>query len=334
MAGIVVSVAVVRFVLESGRRVAVHRTTTTVAWFPSEGRARGVREPAVVLCHSAPGAGCFDPDPAVTRARNVRLLSIDRPGYGGSSPVAAGTWSTVAAAADELATVLDGLSVGRVGVAGWSAGGRVALALAARRPDLVDRVAVIATPAPDGEVPWIEGEQRTELERLSGLPPDLALAGLEERLGSLVPEDPLSPEALWLLGAGPADEAALQTPGARHRLGEMLRAAFVQGAHGLAADIAAYCLRPWGFEPEDVHAETLLLYGSHDPLADPRHGRWWESRLPDARLEVVPGAGHLVVIPMWARVLAHLAPDRAPLRLVDGSRHDAEHEDVEEFSAA
>jgi len=114
----------------------------------------------------------------------------------------------------------------------------------------------------------------------------------------------------------------------------MLRAAFVQGAHGLAADIAAYCLQPWGFHPEDVRAETLLLYGSHDPLADPRHGHWWQSQLPEARLEVVPGAGHLLVIPMWARVLAHLAPDRAPLRLVDGSGRDAEHEDVEEFSAA
>ena len=79
----------------------------------------------------------------------------------------------------------------------------------------------------------------------------------------------------------------------------MLRAAFVQGAHGLAADIAGYCLQPWGFEPEAVQAKTLLLYGSSDPLADPRHGRWWQSRLPDARLEVVPGAGHLLVVPMW-----------------------------------
>ena len=176
---------------------------------------------------------------------------------------------------------------------------------------------MVATPAPDAEVPWIESEQRVELERLGGLPPDAALAA--ERLGALVPVDPLSPEALWLLGAGPADETALRTPGARHRLGEMLRAAFVQGAHGLAADIAGFCLQPWGFEPETVLADTLLLYGSRDPLADPRHGRWWESRLPNARLEIVPGAGHLLVIPMWERVLSHLAPDRAPLRLVDGS---------------
>jgi pimeloyl-ACP methyl ester carboxylesterase len=322
-----------RFVFESGRRVAVHRTTTDAAWYPAEGHSRGVGERVVVLCHSAPGAGIFDPDPAETRARNVRLLSIDRPGYGGSSPVAPGTWSTVASAADDLASVLDSLCVEQAGVVGWSAGGRVALALAARRPDLVDRLVVIATPAPDDEVPWMDQEQRGALERLRALAPDQAHTELSDRLGSVVPEDPQSPEALWLLGAGLADASALE-PGVRRRLGEMLEAAFVQGARGLAADIAGYCLQPWGFRPDAVQAKTLLLYGSRDPLSGPQHGRWWQSRLPDAHLEVAPEAGHLLVIPMWSRVLSHVAPGRTPLHLVDDARSNTNAETVEECPAA
>jgi pimeloyl-ACP methyl ester carboxylesterase len=323
----------VRFVLESGRRVAVHRTTTGAAWVPARGRSRGAEERVVVLCHSAPGAGIFDPDPVQTQARNVRLLSVDRPGYGGSHPVAAGAWATVASAADDLAVVLDGLQGERVGVVGWSAGGRVALALAARRPDLVDRVVVLATPAPDAEVPWIGREQRDALERLRGLAPERAHAELGKRLSSVVPEDPHSREALWLLGTGSADDAALRADGVRARLGDMLRAAFVQGTRGLAADIAGYCLQPWGFEPEAVQAETLLLYGSRDPLADPRHGRWWQSRLPDARLEVAPEAGHLLVVPMWHRVLSYLAPSRGRLRPIAGSKSETGR-DREEASAA
>jgi pimeloyl-ACP methyl ester carboxylesterase len=299
----------VRFVLDSGRRVAVHRTTTGRAWFPAERTSADAENRLVVLCHSAPGAGNFDPDPAATRARNVTLLSVDRPGYGGSQPVAAGAWATVASAADDLATVLDGLHVDRVGVAGWSAGGRIALALAARRPDLVDRVAVLATPAADAEVPCLASVTRDVLEHLSPLAPDEAHAELGKRLDSVIPEDPHSPESLSLFGACAADEAAtLRADGVQARLGEMLRAAFVQGARGLAADIAGYSLQPWGFEPERVQADTLLLYGSRDPLAGPQHGRWWQSRLPNARLEVVSGAGHLLVVPMWARVLSHLAP--------------------------
>jgi pimeloyl-ACP methyl ester carboxylesterase len=115
----------------------------------------------------------------------------------------------VASAADDLAAVLDTLHAERVGVAGWSAGGRVALALAARRPDLVDRVAVLGTPAPDEEEPWIEPEQRAQLERLRNLAPEEVHSELCERLGSVVPQDPHSPDALWLLGAGSADEAGL-----------------------------------------------------------------------------------------------------------------------------
>jgi pimeloyl-ACP methyl ester carboxylesterase len=305
-------------VLDSGRRVAVHRTTTRTAWFPAERSARDAEERVVVLCHSAPGAGIFNPDPFETRLRNVRLLSVDRPGYGGSTPVA-GQWATVASAADDIAAVLDSLGVERVGVAGWSAGGRVALALAARRPDLVDRLAVLGTPAPDAEIPWIAREQREELERLRGLAPDEVHAALSERLDSLVPDDPHAPERLWLLGTGSADEHALRTDGVAGRLTEMLRAAFVQGARGLAADIAGYSLQPWGFEPEEVQAETLLLYGSQDALADPRHGHWWQSRLPNARLHIAPGAGHLLVVPMWARVLSHLAPAEARLAEVSAA---------------
>jgi pimeloyl-ACP methyl ester carboxylesterase len=323
-----------RVVLESGRRVAIHRTTKRVAWLAAEGIDQSQEERVVVFCHCAPGAGIFDPDPVQTQTRGVTLLSVDRPGYGGSDPVRLGQWATVGSAADDLAAVLDALGIERVGVVGWSAGGRVALALAALRPDVVDRVVVVATPAPDDEVPWVAPEQRDAFEWLRNLTPEEAHAELGERLRSLVPSDPFSADALWLLAAVTSDEPALRGAGVRTRLGEMLRAAFAQGARGLAADIAGYCLRPWGFEPEDVQAKTLLLYGSHDPLARPEHGRWWEARLPDASLEVVPEAGHLLVIPMWSRVLSHVAPGRGRLGSLAVLGNREPDADVEESSAA
>jgi pimeloyl-ACP methyl ester carboxylesterase len=321
-----------RFVLDSGRRVAVHLTRPV--WPAGESAAGAER--VVVLCHSAPGAGIFDPDPDATRASDVILLSVDRPGYGRSDPVAPGRWATVDSAADDIASVLESMQVERAAAVGWSAGGRVALALAARHPELVDRVVVAATPAPDEEVPWVDPEQRAELERLARLRPEAAHAELTGRLRSLVPTDPFSGEALWLLAAVTSDEPALRADGVRRRLGEMLRAAFAQGACGLAADIAGYCTQPWGFAPEEVHARTLLLYGSHDPLAGPRHGRWWQERLPDARLEIIPDAGHLVVLPSWPRVLRHVSSSRADLRLVGSRAHeDADAgDDVEQMPAA
>lgn len=66
---------------------------------------------------------------------------------------------------------------------------------------------------------------------------------------------------------------------------------------------------PW-FDPDAVLAKTLLIYGSSDPLTGSRHGTRWQKALPDARLEMNPGGGHDLLIPMWKRVLAHLAPRR------------------------
>jgi pimeloyl-ACP methyl ester carboxylesterase len=334
MAGMLDSVRPMRFVVESRRRVAVHLGGRGPFW-PTPDAVRAEEERVVVFCHGAPGAGGFDPDPAQTLARDVRLLSVDRPGYGRSDPVAAGQWATVASAADDIAVVLDSLDVDRVGVVGWAAGGRVALALAARRPDLVDRVVVVATPAPDEEVPWMGPDQRSALERLRTMRAEEAHAELGSHLRSLTPADPFYGDAVWLIAAATSDDPVLRSPGARDRLGEMLRGAFAQGADGLAADIAGYSLRPWGFTPDQVRAPTLLLYGSHDPLAGSSHGRWWLDRITDARLEVVPGAGHLLVIPTWARALSHLAPGGRHLHAVAGHGDPLRPTGgFEEFSAA
>jgi pimeloyl-ACP methyl ester carboxylesterase len=283
-------------VRDGGRRVAVYRL------------AEGDTDRTLVLCHPAPGAGAFDPDPQLTMARGVTLLAADRPGYGQSDPMPDASWASVGSAADDLAAVLDQAGCGPVGVAGWSAGGRVALALAARRPDLVDRVVLLGTPAPQEQVPWMPPEQQAALDALRGLAPDAARAELGQQLAALIPPGASAGDSLHLLAASPADDAALAMPDARTRLAHMLEAAFAQGVGGLASDIAGYCLQPWGFEPEAVAAKTLLLYGSKDPVAGSRHGAWWQKRLPNARLEVVPGAGHLLILPMWARALSHLAP--------------------------
>ena len=50
------------------------------------------------------------------------------------------------------------------------------------------------------------------------------------------------------------------------------------------------------------------MFGAADPAVGAAHARWWKDALPDARIEMAPGAGHLVLLPLWGRVLSHLAP--------------------------
>jgi pimeloyl-ACP methyl ester carboxylesterase len=282
--------------LPDGRRVAIHRL--------AEGSGR-----TIVLCHAAPGAGTFDPDPAATARRDVTLLAIDRPGYGGSDPVGGDTFATVDGAARDIVAVLDDRGIERVSVAGWSAGGRIALALAARYPDRVDRIAVAATPAPNEAVPWVPAEQQAGLDALRDQPAAAVHAALGGMLEAIIPTDPSSDAALELIGGRHGNGEILEQADVRERLATMFAAAFAQGATGMVQDIAGYGIRPWGFEPREVTAKTLLVYGSADAIGS-HHGRWWQRHLPDARLEMTPGVGHLVVVTRWSRILAHLAPGR------------------------
>lgn len=59
-----------------------------------------------------------------------------------------------------------------------------------------------------------------------------------------------------------------------------------------------------------VTAKTLLIFGSADPSTGHSHGSRWQKQLQNARLEMVPGAGHDLLEERWGRVLSHLAPRR------------------------
>ncbi len=278
-----------------GRRVAVRDLTPDA---PADA-------PVVLFCHIAPGSGGFDPDPEVTAARGVRLISIDRPGYGSSDPTGDEFASVGLVADDAVAVLEDVLAPGATaGLVGWSAGARVALAVAARRPDLVSRVAVVGTPAPDDEVSWIPEENKAGIEALRGASAADAHAALTAAMGPMV-QSLTGDDRLAALGVGEADAAVLARPGVVDRLRAMLDETFAQGATGMVEDVAGYTLQPWGFEPSDVAADVLLGYGADDPLGEP-HGRWWQQALPKAHLEVVPDVGHLVVVPFWDHALEHV----------------------------
>ncbi len=272
--------------VDDGRRIAVQVTG------PDNGAV-------VLLAHSAPGSRRFDPDPAVTAAAGVRLVTLDRPGYGDSDSLPRRTLPTIPRFADDCAAVLEHLGVPAAAVAGWSAGGRVAMALAARRPDLVRSVALIGTPAPDEEVSWIGPEEK---QMIAALPadPGSALATMEQMLAPMT-SDPAA--AIGMLGAAPADEAALAAGDLRAALETMLTEAFAQGPAGLAADLISYTVADWGFDPRAVGAPVRCWYGESDVVVSPEHGSWWADRVADGALTVVPGAGHLLVRAVWSQVL-------------------------------
>lgn len=87
-----------------------------------------------------------------------RILALDFRGYGDSQWAADGAYTTERHA-DDVEAVIAGL--GEVDLVGFSWGGLVALALAARRPELVRRLVMI-------DIPPASGQSETDIPPLGG----------------------------------------------------------------------------------------------------------------------------------------------------------------------
>jgi pimeloyl-ACP methyl ester carboxylesterase len=259
--------------------------------------------PVVVFLHAAPGSRVLDPDPAATAAAGVRLITIDRPGYGASTPLAEGVIPSIAGMADDVAAALAAMGVTDAGVVGWSKGGLVALALAARHPDLVRAVALVVTPASDDDVPWLPDEHRQVLRPLRD-DPGAARPTLREVFAPFAAD---VDAAVTTVTSGAADAAALEDPAVRERVAAMVAEAFRPGADGVATDVAAADVLPWGFDPAAVGARTTLHYGDADELVTPAHGEHFARVIAGSTLRVVPGAGHLLPLLDWPAILASVS---------------------------
>src|SRR5262245_58840204 len=123
--------------------------------------------PLVFLAHATPGSRiAMGPDDSTLDRLGARLVSYDRPGYGGSDPQPG---RTVADAADDVSAIADELDVATFGVYGVGGGGPHALACAALLPDRVTRVAALAGPAPhDAEgLDWPAGLSKSTVEEFT-----------------------------------------------------------------------------------------------------------------------------------------------------------------------
>lgn len=237
----------------------------------------------------------YEPDARLAERQGIRLISYDRPGYGGSTPQPG---RRVADCAGDVRAIAAALGIERLAVRGISGGGPHALACAALLPDLVPAVGVLASSAPWGAegLDYFAGmgEDNAEDTRLFLEDRDAARAKCEQdRLEALAASPEQVHEALKTL-LSPADAAALTGELAQY-LVDCERSGLAPGAEGWWEDDVAL-MEPWGFELGSIRTPVLLYHGRQDRFVPFAHGEWLAARIPGVKAELTEDDGHLTLI--------------------------------------
>jgi pimeloyl-ACP methyl ester carboxylesterase len=259
---------------------------------------------AVFWLHGTPGARRQIPTEARDWAQNngIRLIGIDRPGIGSSTPH---QYAAVIDFAADLATIADTLGIEKFVVIGLSGGGPYALACAAALPDRVVAAAVLGGVAPAvGPDAILSGLMSLGLRvapvlRVAGGPIRLAASGLIQLVR------PIAEPALYAYAhlSPEADRRLLTRPEFKAMfLDDLLNGSRKQLAAPFA-DIVVFT-REWGFRIADVTVPVLWWHGDADHIVPIEHGRHVVSLLPDAEFHPLPGESHLAGLGVAEDILA------------------------------
>lgn len=234
----------------------------------------------------------------------VRPLLVD---WGAPGPDEQG-WTLTDYIAGRLEDALDTVLAetgGPLRLAGYCMGGNLALALAARRPDAIDRLALLATP-------WDFHAGNAARARMMATA-SRSLEPVMQAMGEL----PIDVLQTFFLALDPALTVRKFLRFARLDPGSVSARQFValedwlNDGVPLAADVARECLSEWygdntpgrglwrvageAVRPETLAMPTLLAIPSSDRIVPPDSARALADRIPDATL-LHPPSGHIGMV--------------------------------------
>jgi len=236
--------------------------------------------PAVLLVHGVGESSRTWEEVLPLLARDHQVIAPDLLGHGLSDkPRADYSVGGYANAMRDLLTLLD---VERATVVGHSFGGGVAMQLAYQYPDRCERLVLVASGGLGSEV--------MPLLRLAALPGASSAIGASLSLPARLPLTGVLRAArlLRIIDRQDADEVLHLWKGLRD---PAARAAFLRTLRGVI-DVRGQAISSRDRTYLTAQIPTLLVWGDKDPVLPVAHVHAVAESLPDARVEIVPGAGH------------------------------------------
>ncbi|RBY89776.1 alpha/beta fold hydrolase [Blastococcus sp. TF02A-26] len=285
---------------------------------PVDGADAGAPRERALYVHGLGGASTNWTDLAGLLAVRFDGWAVDLPGFGRSQPPPRSSYSIrghVQAVVDVLEQVAaePGAGAGQpVHLLGNSLGGLVSLMVAARRPDLVATLTLVSPAMPVYRVPKAFSPALLLL-LVPGVP-----SFAERRLAGVAPEQQVRGMVSMCFG----DPSRIPPQRLEQALAEMRERAEQAWAHRALARsmrglMTSYlrvgAANAWRMA-RSLRVPTLVVWGDRDRLVDPALAPRLAGAVPDARLQVLPGVGHVAMLEApeeTARAVLALAEDTA-----------------------
>ncbi|HEY7146277.1 MAG TPA: alpha/beta hydrolase [Streptosporangiaceae bacterium] len=242
--------------------------------------------------HGTPGGRLGrHPDRTLWPRLGLRVITVDRPGYGQSTPLPGRQVAHVAA---DVAAVAGHLGADRFAVIGGSGGGPHALAVAALLGDRVRACVPVCSAAPvtEQEVSaMVEVNQDSyrvwEQEGRPGIARKLAA------LREVILADPAGGLAAQLADAPAADQDWFSRAEVQRNMAEQMTDALAPGAEGWIDDsVSMMADQPWGFDFGAICCPVHFWHSDDDANAPLPALRRVAAQVPGARLTTWHGQGH------------------------------------------
>jgi pimeloyl-ACP methyl ester carboxylesterase len=253
--------------------------------------------PLVIHNHGGPGSRLEARLLADPAAKNrLRLVCVDRPGMGQSTPQKARSY---AGWADDLIAIADALGCQEFGVTGWSEGGAWALAAAAYIDPL--RLRHVTSIAPGSYGAFGDNWAAQYLSKIDALGGSLALRFtpgfrlMYAAVGITAKHFRESFVKQVRTGVNDYDRQILLRPEIGTAFSDASAECFAHGSDGLVRD-AELLYRSWAFDVTTIERRVHMWQGLDDRLVPDHINKAMANAMPGSVWHPVEGAGHFVAV--------------------------------------
>jgi pimeloyl-ACP methyl ester carboxylesterase len=261
----------------------------------------------VFFFHGTPGSRFFRPPDEITTRLGVRLICIDRPGYGES------TFQPGRHILDwpaDIAHLADALNINKFAVAGHSGGGPHTLACAFSLPERITAAVTLSGAGPVN-APGATDDMTTlnkfgfKFGRFLPWPVSRLVTWFIFHERCADPEKAMDRE----IGLRPpADDVLIARPEVRQICLQSEVEAFRPGLKGMSWEVRLIT-RLWGFRLKEIRPPVHLWHGTADNVTSVSMARYMAGKIPNSNLILCEGEGHLLLFPHWEEILTQLTSE-------------------------